>query len=446
VITLIRALFFASCTWLVAASATLGQPLPDEESGAGAETEILETDTPPPANWFETRLAIELLAEEGDFAAAIALGDRLLELAAEEFGPESSEVADAHLQIAGTHNGNGDHTAAETSILSAIDIFSGQEGPLSPILIDPYLDLGENYDDAGDYASAISAYSEARTIGRRNFGLLNQGQLPIIDDMTVAAEQLGQLEEARELQLEALTLVERNFSVSSLEAIDARYKFAAWLRDRGQFDEARRYYFEIQRIIDHDHENDPLLNVRVFRERARSYREQDNGDSLGLSGLRDAIEMLESMPDPSALLMAEVYLDIGDWNAEFNRTGAVAQDYVEAWRWLGRVENGLALRREWFEALTVVEIDPISNRGLSSDPDAPLGHVDIFFTVDTGGRARGIEVTDSDPPGLKDAAFVRQYREARFRPRIENGELIEFRRARRNEFHYDPTVLEDDPD
>ena len=444
-ITLIRALSFASCSWLVAASAAYGQPLPDEAVGAAEPVETPGAETPSPTNWFETRLAIELLAEAGDFAAAIALEGRLLELAAEEFGPESSTVAEAYLLTAGTHGGNGDYTAAETNILRAIEIYSGEEGPLSPVLIDPFLDLGDNYDSAGDYASAISAYSEARTLGRRNFGLLNQDQIAIIDDMSAAAEQLGQMEEATALQLEALTLIQRNFENSSLEALEARYRFAAWLRDRRQFDEARRYYYEIQRVIDRDHENDPLLNVRMFRERAQSYREQDNSDSLGLSGLRDAIEMLESMPDPPALLMAEVYLDIGDWSAEFSRSGAIAEDYLEAWNWLERVENGQALRREWFEALTVVEIDPVSRRGLSADPDAPIGHVDIFFTVDTDGRARDLEITESDPPGFKDAAFMRQYQEARFRPRIENGELVEFRRARRNEFRYVPVAAEEVP-
>ena len=93
--------------------------------------------------------------------------------------------------------------------------------------------------------------------------------------------------------------------------------------------------------------------------------------------------------------------------------------------------------------MTVVEMTPVSRRGLSPEPDAPLGFVEIRFTVDRAGRARDIEITDSYPQGLKDSAFLRQYREGRFRPRVENGELVEVRRARRNEFRYDPEAVED---
>jgi tetratricopeptide (TPR) repeat protein len=435
-----RALVLAFCCASFAAAEIRAQSaqesLQSQPTIPGADTE------PPPVNAFETRIVIEELLEAGDVEGALALANRLLELAGDEFGADSAQVADAHLLIAGVHNANGDYTAAETSILAAIDVYEGLDGPVSARLIDPFLDLGANYEEAGDYQGAISAYSEARTIGRRNYGLLNEQQLAIIDDMTEAAVRLGQFEEARNLQLEALTLVERSFDESSVEAIDARFKFAAWLREHRQYEEERRLYFEIQRIAEREHDENSLLTVRALMERAASYREEDNGDGLGVSGLRDALEILEAMPEPPPLLLAEVHVAIADWNVEFDRAGTTATDYIEAWRLLGRVENGDQIRREWFEELTEVEMNPVSRRGLSGDPDAPQGYVEIRFTVDVAGRTRDLEITGSHPPGFKDAAFMRQYREARFRPRIENGELVPARRARRNGFGYDPEAVE----
>jgi tetratricopeptide (TPR) repeat protein len=397
-------------------------------------------DTALPENAFETRIVMESRLEAGDFAGALALAERLLDLATRESGAESQQVAEAHLLIGRIQRASGDYTGAETSILAAIDVYENSAGPVSTALIDPFLDLGDNYDEAGDYQGAISSYSEARTIGRRNYGLLNEQQIGIIDKMSEAAMQLGQLDEARNLQIEALTLAERNYGESSIEAIEARFKLAAWLRRQRLYDDERRLYFEIQRIVSREHGNDPVLIARTLRQRAESFREQDNGDALGLSGLRDAIELLEAMPEPPTLLLAELYLDAGDWSVEFSRAGASGSDYIEAWRLLGSVENGEALRREWFDELTVVEIGPVSRRGLSADPDAPAGYVEIRFTVDPNGRTRDVEVTDSYPPGFKDAVFLRQYRDARFRPRVENGQLVPTRRARRNEFNYDPAV------
>lgn len=388
---------------------------------------------------------IEEAVEAGDLDRATALGGRLIELTIAQFGEVSRELADAYMLVAEVDRRNENYTAAEAGILRAIDVYSDLDGPLSPVLIDPFLDLGENYDEAGDYSSAISAYGEARTIGRRNFGLLNTDQLAIIEDMTAAAEQLGDMETAEGLQLEALTLVERTYDEFSLEAIDARYKYAAWLRRNRRHEEARAYYFDILRAIKRYYDDDALMSIRAYRERAASYREEDFDDSTGLSGLRDSIELLEAMPDPPMLLLAELYLDAADWNVEFS-TGAgliASEDYLTAWQLLGRVDNGDELRREWFDGLTVVEMGPVSRRGLSDEPDAPRGRIEIHFTVDRAGRARDIEIVSANPSGFKESDFLRQYRNGRFRPRIEDGQVIEYRRARLIEFFYDPSFVEE---
>jgi len=435
--TRVLVLVFGCASFAAGEAHAQARPEPEPEP----ETATADAE-PAPGNAFETRIVMEELLEAGDLEAALPLADRLLDLAEGQFGEESAQVAEAHLLIARAHNANGDYTAAETSILSAIEVYESLEGPVSARLIDPFLDLGDNYEEAGDYQGAISAYSEARTIGRRNYGLLNERQLEIIDEMTEAAVRLGQFEEARNLQLEALTLVERNFDESSVEAIEARFKFATWLREHRQYEEERRLYFEIQRIAEREHSDNPLLTVRALVERAASYRDEDNGDGLGISGLRDALEMLLAMSEPPPLLLAEVHLAMADWNVEFDRAGVTGNDYIEAWRLLGRVANGEEIRREWFNEPTVVEMDPVSRRGLTGDPNAPEGFVEIRFTVDVAGRTRDLEITGSHPPGFKDAAVMRQYREARFRPRVENGELVPVRRAQRSQFNYDPEAVE----
>jgi TonB family protein len=111
---------------------------------------------------------------------------------------------------------------------------------------------------------------------------------------------------------------------------------------------------------------------------------------------------------------------------------------------LGQIEDGEELRERWFEDLNEVELSSISRRGLSSDPSDPQGFVVVYFTVDTTGRTRDVEIMDSSPRGFKDSAVLRLMRDARFRPRIVNGELVPARRAYRFEFHYDPVAAESD--
>jgi hypothetical protein len=97
--------------WLAAApaSAQIGAPPAGSEAPGG---ESASAD-PLPENWLETRIAIEDLADAAEFGAAIALGDRLLELALAQFGPASAGLAEAHLLLADVHRRNQAFQAAE---------------------------------------------------------------------------------------------------------------------------------------------------------------------------------------------------------------------------------------------------------------------------------------------------------------------------------------------
>jgi TonB family protein len=416
-----------------AGQSAAGGQAADEPAGAAP---LSSSDAGSAGNWLETRVAVEELRDAGDFDAALALEARLIELVMAQFGADSRAMADAYRLLASVHRERGDFEEAEEQLLMAIEIYEHAAGPVAPDLIDPYVELGGTYYDAGDYAGAISAYGEARTIGRRNFGLLNEEQLPIVDLMTDAADRLGDIEEAKNLQEDALTLIERVHGESSLEAIDAQYKYAHWLRSKGLYEEELRLYYDVQRIIDDEYDDDPLMLVRNFRERAMSYRAAHNANPLGLSGLGDALDLLESMPEPPTLLLAEVLVERGDWFVQFDRASNEVSEYLRAWQLLGQLDNGSELRKEWFDSLHVVELPGLSQRGLSNNPADPEGHVVVYFTVDTTGRTRDVEITESEPPGLKDGAVNRLMRLARFRPKVSNGVFAPARRAYRWEFRY----------
>ena len=432
---------------------------PDEEATEQSDDEpLIETlddelaadpavpaPVPLPVGWFETRIAIEELAESGDFEGALELRDHLFTLAAAEFGEPSPQLAEAHRLIAGVHRQSGDFTEAEVEILEAIEVYESGSGPLSPELIEPYVELGDNYSEAGDFAAALSSYGEARTIGRRHYGLLNEDQIAIIDEMSAAAESLEQLEEAAGLQLEALEIVERNHGEASLEAIDAKYRYARWLREHSLHEDALHIYYQIEDIIGDSYNKDPLMTVRLLRERSKSVRVPEGDTAMGgmqRSSLAEALEILEAMPDPPPLLLAEVLVEKGDWDVKYSRARLPSEDYVRAWDLLGQIENGVDLRRQWFEELVVIDMPPLSRRNLTEDPDAPDGFVEVFFTVDILGHTQDIEITASEPRGLKDLSVEQVIRGARFRPRIVEGEIVAVRRGYRFPFKYVPQAEE----
>jgi TonB family protein len=226
--------------------------------------------------------------------------------------------------------------------------------------------------------------------------------------------------------------------------MDARYNYALWLRNHSLFEEEIQLYYQIERVIRQHYDEDPLMQVRVLRERANSFRASNTNDASGLSGLHDALDLLTDMNDASPLLLAEVLTAIGDWNVEFGRAGATGAEYARAWQLLGLVDDGEELRQRWFGDLHEVDISSLSRRGISVNPEDPEGFVVVYFTVDTMGRTRDLEITESEPPGFKDAAVIRLMRDARFRPRIIDGEVVPSRRAYRFEFRYLPQDLATD--
>ncbi len=395
---------------------------------------------PLPANRFEAEILMQELIEAEDFAAAAALADHLLDLTAEEFGADSEIFADTLIQVAAAQSRNGDYDLAEENALLAIESLRDAAGIYAPALVDPYLVLGDNYYASGDAVSAMSAYNEARTISRRVYGLLNEGQIDIIDRLSEVAEESNQFAEAQALQLQALTLIERSYELHSHEVLAALYKYARWLREKSLFTDEREQYRRAERIIRDNYGEQSLELVELLRLRANSFRTQGAEESAGISGLRDALEIVSLHDDP--LARAEVLRDLGDWEVAFSRLGSDGASYLEAWDLLGSVEDGAALRLQWFEETTIVFTAPFSRRGLSTNPQDPWGNVVLRFIVDTSGRTSDVEVIESDPPGLKDEAFARQFRQSRFRPLVRDGELLPVRRAFDIKFQYEPLDVE----
>jgi Gram-negative bacterial TonB protein C-terminal len=218
--------------------------------------------------------------------------------------------------------------------------------------------------------------------------------------------------------------VERNHEPTSPETLAAIYKYGAWLRSVHRYSEERELYFRAEREIRDAYGDDSPVLVRPLRERAISFRVQGNAASQGISGLRDALEIVEAQPDPDPLMLAEVLRDIGDWEVAFGRVGTDGSEYLSSWQALGEVPNGAELREQWYSGIEFLFSAPLSRRDLSDDPEAPRGRVLVRFDIDRYGRSENVVVVASEPPGLKDEAVSRHVRQSRFRPNIVDGELV----------------------
>jgi len=371
----------------------------------------------------EANLEFSRLVTDQKFKDALPVGEQMLKLTQQEFGKNNVETGKAYAELGDAQRRAKEPEAAEKSFLAAIDIYRAVEGPFSPLVITPLTGLGDNYHDSGNDLKAVSAYGEARTINRRAYGLLNEEQIPLIDRMTESLISMNQPAQADQQQLEALHLVERNRAPESPEAIAAIYKYAAWLGESSRYQEERDQYMRAVRTIRDSYGKADVRLVHPLTAIGNSFRVQRIPDGQGASSLNDALTLLLAQPQRDPLAIAEVLRDLGDWDTAFSKVDYNGAEYRRAWQLLGEMPNGADLRTSWFKGPIYVLREPISQRGLSQDPQAPMGHVLVRFDLDSAGHSSNVTIVESEPPGLKDEAVLRHVRRSRFRPQIVDGEL-----------------------
>ncbi|HVY65737.1 MAG TPA: tetratricopeptide repeat protein [Gammaproteobacteria bacterium] len=342
----------------------------------------------------------------------------------QQHGKNHLSTAEAYTDLADAQRRAGKHEEAAQSYTTAVEIYRAIDGPFTPLAIPVLMSLGDNYREARDGVNAITAYNEARTVNRRVYGLLNEAQIPMLDKLSATMLDLNRPAEAEQQQLDALQIVERSWPPESDQALGAIYKYAQWLHERGLFQFERDQYDRARRVIEeHYGKNDvrlatPLLGI------GNSFRAHRIPDGQGLDALETAVELLAAQPTRDPRAIATALRDLGDWQVAFNKVGYNGSEYRRAWQLLGEVPDGDRLRREWFTGPVFVLREPISLRGISDDPKAPMGHVLVRFDVDRNGQTSNVTIVESDPPGLKDEAVSTQIRRSRFRPQMVDGEIV----------------------
>src|SRR5262245_12591965 len=370
-------------------------PAPAESTSAESPQSALAREAA--ESRVEANLQFVALVNEQKYKDALPVGQQMLKLTEREFGRNSVETAKAYTDVGDAQRLAKDYDAAEKSFLAAIDIYRAIEGALSALVIPPLTGIGDKYPDSGDDLKAVSAYGEARTLNRRSYGLLNEAQIPIIDRMTQSLLAMNQPLQADQQQLEALHLVERNRAPESPEALEALYKYATWLRDSGRFQEERDQYMRAVRTIKDAYGKDDVRQVRALVGIGNSFRVQRIPEGQGASMLHDALTLLLAQPQRDPLAIAEVLRDLGDWETAFSKVDYDGAEYRRAWQLLGEIPNGAELRTAWFKGPIYVLREPISQRGIVQDPQAPMGHVLVRFDLDAAGHSTNVAVVESEP-------------------------------------------------
>ena len=144
------------------------------------------------------------------------------------------------------------------------------------------------------------------------------------------------------------------------------------------------------------------------------------GDSRAARG--QMARVLESSTNATPIQRASALAVLGDWELVRSRTQAAQDYYRQAYQALHEEQAELA--DDFFSAPRFVDFAPPASAvdWRRRTETYAWGTIELQFDVSAEGKAVNIVIRHSDPPFVMDGPYVRRLAEARFRPRLVNGE------------------------
>ena len=274
---------------------------------------------------------------------------------------------------------------------------------------------------------------------RRVYGDNDTHLLPVIDRvgqwqlrayrLDTKGNPLDHLQAAQDLYSDAVHIIETNQGKYAAEIVKPLYGIMLVnyyiARDLNfvTYDPSNsmcgtRSFFHRDPFFDDCYGNRQMSDEELNRQEviSSSYR-------AGKKALNHMLEVYENNPDLPVLDHARAYLYLGDWYMLFNRPSSALSTYARAYEMLGNTNSDL--KQKLFGApRSLPETQFLTQTALKTN--AVEKYVVVTMDISRTGKARNIQVVESQPPGDKKlAALVRDsLRDTRFAPRFVNGEPV----------------------
>jgi len=400
----------------------------------------------------------QLHADAGSWQEALQDAKREAEMARVETPAHSQELAAALMRVGTAQLKTGDAAGAQASYTEVVSIAEYRHGNFHRELVGPLRALGEAYAASNDHASASQAWHRATVITRRNDGLFNTGQQELLKSICASQTALGKLPEAEQNLQYLWQIQERAYGAEDPRVMDALDALGDWYSRTGDFDRSRQIYGYALAMVHKKLGDDPAM-VPALRGYARSFlraltvpgiaKEEpqimtasataDFGppvrvepppflDPLGLPDiganmLRKAVSILQTRSESSTELLVSTLLDAGDWYEIRQDPVTAATFYKKAWPLLK--ESGTAESQRMLERPVLIYLLPpsVSRKNRDAPPEEVVEKQAIAeFTVGADGSVQNAVIVEEDVGARRAAETLKAVRNARYRPRLVDGE------------------------
>jgi len=401
------------------------------------------------------------LFEAGDYAAAAEQGRKVVELTEGAPAAHGEELQVALMNLALAEQRAGDYLAAEAGYQRVIELVEASGRTTSPRLARAYAGLGVTYHAARRYDLAAPTLGHAIALSRRAEGLFNEGQLLLLDQQTDALTELGRLEEALVAQRYSLRIVGRHAGERSLPFAHRLESIGRWYTRVRSFEAGRatlRRAAELAEAVAGPDSTALVGPLEGFAENARRWltdpaiRQLEAANdprstmfhdpvmptppglspstiaAEGLRALERAATIVDAHPDASPGTVAGVHSQLGDWHTARGAPERARPGYERAWQAAGNAPDGAQLRQALFGAPQLIRYVPPDHWDrYATRPSEEVVRIDIEveLTVTPDGGVRDPRVVGGGDDARLAEQAVRAAGTARYRPRMEDGQLVE---------------------
>ncbi len=361
---------------------------------------------------YDTHLAAEQFDEAVD---AARYGLELLE---SELGANDVELAPALNDLGSALLRTGEPQEALLHFERSADLLRNQKGLFTKDLFAPLLGQGYAQQMVGEHGLAVDSFRRGQHVIHRNDGVLGLDQVPAIEAMADSLMALGESKDAERMRLLPLKLYRTKFGRGDVRTTAGLYSLAGWYFKRGDFRQALVLYDRGLRLEQQNGADQvKLLPGLMGQVAVYSKRHSNTALEQALVLQRQVIEIIGQQPASrvqleSHLLMGDLLARTDDWS------GAEAE-----YRTASEIANQLGGNVELFSQPKLVYTGPpISS---FQAPRDELPYYDFKSTIDASGRPIAVEVVGTNVRGRTRSIAIQHFKEARFRPRMENDEFVE---------------------
>ncbi|MGO9088936.1 MAG: tetratricopeptide repeat protein [Candidatus Sulfotelmatobacter sp.] len=185
---------------------------------------------------------IDDLYQQGKYADAVPLAQRLIEIRKRTVGEDHPDYAAALNWLAQIYNAQGQYDDAEPLYKRALAIREKTLGPEHPDVGATLNALGELYYGQGKYAEAESLYKQALVIRRKALGPDHADVAESLNDLAVLYDKQGKYGEAEPLYKQSLAIWEKALGPDHAYVAAGLNNLASMYQKQGRYAEAEPLY------------------------------------------------------------------------------------------------------------------------------------------------------------------------------------------------------------